>query len=252
MDGFEWKRQKWPWYAKAWLKLNEQLAMRTATHLIADHPGIENYLKRFVSPDKVSMIAYGAEAPKKQPSLAHLKSFGLEPNRYFLIIARAEPENNLHTLLNAYCQTDQSVPLVVVGDYTKSEYAIRLRANACKSIIFTGGIYDSETIQALRYHALAYLHGHSVGGTNPSLIESMACANLILAHKNQFNQGVLEQSGLYFHDEPSCRRQLVAIQEQSKSSKLSALKQHAFERFQAHYQWPVILDAYKQLLEHTV
>jgi len=199
MDGLEWKRDKWSVPAKAWLLLNEWLGARLAHHLVADHPAIAEHLARHTPRSKISIIPYGSRRSESiDPAM--LQQFGLVSKQYYLMIARPEPENSILEVVSGYSSRKRSRPLVVLGRYrpdTVPYHAAVMRA-AGPNVRFLGGIYDQRVVTALRQHALVYLHGHRVGGTNPSLVESLAAANPIIAHDNRFTRWVAGEAAVYF------------------------------------------------------
>lgn len=198
MDGLEWKRSKWNFILQRFAEFTEYLGARFSDALIADNEAIKAYLH-----DKYGkhsyFIPYGAQ-PVSQPSgNAHLKRLGLTRSSYYMLIARMEPENNVEMILDGYVASGDDRPFVVVGK-TITGYAGRLLEKYANNprIRFVGGIYDYDELSSLRWDSTLYFHGHSVGGTNPSLVEAMASRALIVAHENPFNRAVLESNALYF------------------------------------------------------
>ena len=199
IDGMEWKRSKYNKPTRKFLKFAESLAARNAQVLIADSPQMQyhfwnNYGK------KPFYIPYGAEIftqiDDSIPSTYHLA-----PNSYYLLVARMEPENNVEMILRGYMESNQSYPLLVIGN-TGNRFGKYLHSQfQSQRIRFGGPIYDQHTLNNLRYHSARYFHGHSVGGTNPSLLEAMACQCNIAAHNNVFNKTVLENGADYFSTE---------------------------------------------------
>ena len=129
--------------------------------------------------------------------------------KYALIVARPEPENSILTMIKAFSRKSRGIKLVVLGDYQSGhKYQREVLSSASSEVVFPGAIYDKEGIHSLRKNALFYLHGHTVGGTNPALVEALAAGLPILAHNNRFNRWVVGQGGEYFLDEDSCAEQL--------------------------------------------
>lgn len=198
MDGIEWSRQKWSWGQKVWLYINEFLGARIANHLIADHPEIARHLSRHIAHQKISTITYGAEAIT-EASDEPLRKFGVLPQGYFLVIGRPEPENSILEIVQAFSAKERGKYLVVLGKYSdRNKYHRAVLGSASKEVLFPGAIYESNIVRALRFHACAYIHGHQVGGTNPSLVESLAAGSAIIAHDNRFNRWVAGNSAIYF------------------------------------------------------
>ncbi len=247
MDGIEWSREKWGPLAKAWLWLNERLGCLLGNHLVADHPEILAHLATRVEADKITMIPYGANrAEEASPAL--LQSCGVEPGEYALVVARPEPENSILEIVEAFSERRRGRKLVVLGNYeaASNPFHARVLAAASGEVVFLGAIYDQRLVSALRYHAAFYIHGHKVGGTNPSLVESMAAGRAVLAHDNVFNRWVLGDGGLYFKGRADCGRaihQLFTDRDQRVS-----LGRHALERQQSLFTWEGVLQQYETLL----
>jgi glycosyltransferase involved in cell wall biosynthesis len=199
MDGLEWKRSKWNFVLQRFALLTEMLGARCSDALIADNEAIKDYL--FAKYGKHSyFIPYGAK-PVAEPAVGHLDAYRLQPGAYSMLIARMEPENNVEMVLDGYVASRDARPFLVVGKTTTrfGEAMVRKFA-AHERVRFLGGIYDYDVLSALRRHAAFYFHGHSVGGTNPSLVEAMATGAFVAAHDNAFNRSVLEGNALYFAD----------------------------------------------------
>ena len=209
MDGFEWRRQKWSGPQRAWLYLNERLACLLGNKLIADHPEVQSHLQTRVAASKIAMIPYGADLVRDaDPAL--LQPFGIEPGRYLLVVARAEPENSILEIVSAFSARPDGYRLLLVGafDTERYPYHAKVKAAACGEVSFLGALYDKRLVAALRSHCRLYVHGHQVGGTNPSLLESMAAGAPVLAHDNPFNRWVAGPAACYFRDVAGCRREL--------------------------------------------
>jgi glycosyltransferase involved in cell wall biosynthesis len=197
MDGLEWKRSKWNAILRRFARLTEVLGARHSDALIADNEAIREYLRREHGRES-HFIPYGAE-PYDDDRVDALESRGVSPGAYHMLIARMEPENNVEMILDGYVASGDSRPFLAVGKTGTrhgQELVAKYRGN--ERIRFLGGIYDYGALSALRRHAHLYFHGHSVGGTNPSLVEAMASGAMVAAHDNPFNRSVLEAGALYF------------------------------------------------------
>ncbi|MBD1395408.1 DUF1972 domain-containing protein [Mucilaginibacter glaciei] len=197
MDGLEWTRSKYSKPVQRFLKLAEKLAAVKSDHLIADSLQIQTYLKDKYGRE-ATYIPYGAELFDDNDTSV-LDEYKLRPFNYDMLIARMEPENSLEVILEGVAKANLDRPFLVIG-CAKTKYAKYLKSKFghCKQIRFYNGIYDMDKLNNLRYHANLYFHGHTVGGTNPSLLESMASNSLICSHKNKFNCDVLGDDALYF------------------------------------------------------
>lgn len=246
MDGIEWSRAKWSGVAKMWFWLNDWAGCYLGNHLVADHPQIKVHLSSRVSANKITMIAYGADAvghAAREPVLA----LGLEPGRFLTVIARAEPENSLLEVVQGFSSKPRGYQLVVLGNYQEANaYHRAVKSAASAEVRFVGAIYDKTVVQALRFHSAAYVHGHQVGGTNPSLVEALGAGNAVVAHDNRFNRWVAGDAAAYFAgaDAFSVRMdELLAGPET-----LLAMGARSRERFQDAFTWPDILAQYEALL----
>lgn len=196
MDGLEWKRSKYSKIVQTYLKRAEKWAVMFSDLLIADSIGIQDYLK-----DKYQCqpyyIPYSAEV-FHDPDENCISAYHIIKYNYNLVIARLEPENNIEIIIQSHLQTECKNPLLIIGSYQNQYGQLLYKKYHSERIRFLGAIYDQSVLNNLRYYSLFYLHGHSVGGTNPSLIEAMACKCLIIAHNNTFNKNILGTDAFYF------------------------------------------------------
>lgn len=246
MDGLEWKRAKWPLPHKIWLWINERLGCIFGDHLIADHPRIEDHLATRVRRNKITMIPYGADEISESDVSLILK-LGLEPQKYAVVIARPEPENSLLEIVRAFSSKKRIIKLVLLGSYDdRQPYHARVMAAASEDVIFLGAIYDKSIVSSIRKNALLYIHGHQVGGTNPSLVEAMGAGSPILAHDNQFNTWVAGEKSHYFIDEVECAGALDLLL--NEKDELESMSDSSRLRFRNNFTWASILNRYEILL----
>jgi glycosyltransferase involved in cell wall biosynthesis len=248
MDGLEWKRTKWSNFAKRYLRAMEYLAAKWSTMLVADAEGIADYLKkRYGNPDKVVMIPYGADIIKTPPDPGRLTSYGLEPGSYYLVVCRLEPENHVLEIIQGFAKTASRKKLVIVGDHKAgTPYTEALVRQEDERVIFLGSIYNQEQLIALRHHCLAYLHGHSVGGTNPSLLEAMACGNFVIAHDNVFNREVTGNHGWYFSDSGGVQQLLERLEAEGPPPQAVTIFRDIMKN---KYNWDIVADSYARLFQ---
>ncbi|WP_240617104.1 DUF1972 domain-containing protein [Nocardioides speluncae] len=247
MDGIEWKRGKWSRPKKTFLYANERLGCLLGNHLIADHPEIERHLATRVSGAKITMIPYGAPA-LRDSGLGPLAPFGLESRGYLTVVARPEKENSILEMVTGFSRRPRHVKLLVLGDYRPEEfnYHRAVLDAASDEVLFPGAIYDQEVVTALRFHSIAYLHGHTVGGTNPSLVEALGSGNPVIAHDNVYNRWVAGDAGLYFADTDSFEAALTRVlAEPGLRPQLAA---NACRRHREAFAWEAITDQYEQVL----
>jgi glycosyltransferase involved in cell wall biosynthesis len=251
MDGLEWRRQKWSTPEKAWLYLNERFGCWFGNHLVADHPEIANHLATRVSRRKITMIPYGAERVGKADA-SLLAQYGLLPGNYSIIIARPEPENNILEIVSAFSAKRRGSKLVVLGNYrpNKNDYHKQVVAAASDEVVFPGGIYDPATVAAIRYYATLYVHGHSVGGTNPSLVEALGAGASVLAHDNHFNQWVAGPGAHYFSAAEDCAQEFDRLL--GNADELRRMKIASIKRFNEGFAAEVECRTYEDLLERAL
>ena len=248
MDGIEWARAKWGPLAKSWFWLNERAACWLGDHLVADHPQIAVHLRTRVRAEKITTIPYGADVVSSAPT-EPVRSLGLEPGRFLTVIARPEPENSLLEVVAGFSTRPRGRQLVVMGNYDDDNHYHRaVRAAASAEVRFVGAIYDKTVVQALRFHSLAYVHGHQAGGTNPSLVEALGAGNAVVAHDNRFNRWVSQGGAVYFSNADSFSARMDEILTDPGLDQLNSLRQHGKKRFQALFTWPAILQQYEELL----
>jgi glycosyltransferase involved in cell wall biosynthesis len=198
MDGLEWKRSKWNTVIKRFTKWSEKVALNLSDIIISDNIGIQNYY-HIQFGKQTFFFPYGAEVVNTF-NIKCLTKYEVHPHKYHLIIARLEPENNIELMIQSYLESGVEEPLLIIGNLN-NVYGKKLRGRYSEGKIrFLGGLYDKSSIDSLRHFSKLYLHGHSVGGTNPSLLEAMACSCLIVAHSNEFNKSVMGEGGLYFEN----------------------------------------------------
>ncbi|MDF1837058.1 MAG: DUF1972 domain-containing protein [Planctomycetota bacterium] len=253
MDGLEWRRSKWGWFARTWLKAMEGIACKAAHRLVFDNQALADEVQTRRNPSaSISVLAYGAPLVVKAPSVEPLRALGLEAGRYHLMVCRFEPENHVLEIVRAAANRTGGAPLIVVSNTSQNNaWQKRVMAQACPLVRFLGPVYDPEVLRSLRFHSQLYLHGHSVGGTNPSLLEAMGCGNYILAHDNPFNREVLESMGRYFVDEEDLGQQLHAA-EQAPERQRRMIGDGARDRAMNHYSWDRVAKGYHELLVHEV
>lgn len=248
MDGIEWARSKWGAVAKLWFWLNDWMGCWVGNHLVADHPQIKAHLKTRVADNKITVIPYGADAVS-HASLEPVHALGLEAGKYLTLIARAEPENSVLEIVKGFSAKPRGYKLVVLGSYfADSAYHCSVKQAASDEVLFLGAIYDRTVVQALRFHCVAYVHGHQVGGTNPSLVEALGAGNAVFANDNRFNRWVAGAGAKFFKDAETfglCMDELV-----SNPESLDALRAHGQSRFKQSFTWPVVLQEYEALLTH--
>jgi Glycosyltransferase len=248
MDGLEWKRSKYSKKAQKFLKHAERWAAVHGDLLIADSMGIQQYLKETYNKES-DFIAYGSDI-FDQPDVSVLNAYSLNPYSYYMLMARMEPENNIETIIKGYLQSGSTKPLVVVGKTSNGFGTYLVNTYGHNSgIKFVGAIYDARIVNNLRYHAHLYFHGHSVGGTNPSLLEAMGSNTLIVAHGNVFNRTVLGDDAMYFMNEDEIAGIITNAKDKQQYNNWL---QNNTNKIQHQYSWPHIVDLYEESLQKAV
>jgi glycosyltransferase involved in cell wall biosynthesis len=246
VDGLEWKRTKWGGGGRAYYRNAEALSVRWSDALIADAPGIADYYRTEFGA-QTRLISYGAPVLRDLPS-DRLDRLGLEPGRFHLVVARFEPENHVHLAVEGFRASSAELPLVVVGSAPYAdEYTARITelAGDDPRIRLVGAVWDQDELDQLYAHSLTYIHGHSVGGTNPSLLRAIGAGAAVIAYDVTFNRGVLGEHGRWFLTPADVAREVEAYEADPASARANglALQDHAAE----HYTWDGVTDGYEAL-----
>ena len=246
MDGLEWKRSKYHPLVRRFLAKAEAWAVKSSDYLIADNTAIQEYLKEKYRVSS-TYIPYGAEV-FHSPDVSALNEYGILPGGYDLIIARMEPENNIETILDGVAQSSRQRMCLVVGKHKATPFGRYLAQKYEKqaNIRFLGGIYNQGLLDNLRHYACYYFHGHSVGGTNPSLLEAMGSQVCIAAHNNAFNRAILGEDALYF----SNADQVSSLLDQEPNPGVAkAMIQANAEKIRNLYSWDKINAEYLSFIK---
>jgi len=242
MDGLEWKRSKFSKKVQYFLKQAEKWAVNTSDHLVADSIGIQQHLKNSFDV-AATYIPYGADV-FHSPNIEALKEYNLQEFNYAMLVARMEPENNVETILDGFDRSGEKKTFLVVGK-TENAFGTYLKDKFRENpnIKFLGGIYDINILNNLRYFTAAYFHGHSVGGTNPSLLEAMSSNAFIVANDNIFNKSILGEDALYF----STSDDVAQILTKDLSLKRDVYTKNNIRKIETLYTWDKIINDYEEL-----
>lgn len=242
MDGLEWKRSKYSRPVQQYLKWAERLGVVFSDYLIADSVGIQDYLAKKYKKDSV-YIPYGANVFIDADESV-LTEWGLKPFQYDMLIARLEPENNIETILEGFSRSAVERQMIVVGN-VNTKYGQYIQAKyGDDRINYIGYVSGIEKLDSLRYYSNIYFHGHTVGGTNPSLLEAMASNALICAHNNVFNKAILGEDALFFETANDIVSVLEANQKELTQSELL----NNTKKIDSLYSWPRIIEQYEDFL----
>ena len=244
VDGLEWRRAKWGDAGRRYYRTAESLAVRWSDALIADAQGIADYYRHeFGAPSR--LISYGA--PLVGDASHRLGELGLTSRGYHLVVARFEPENHVELAVRGYAASAARLPLVVVGSAPyAADYTERVHAAADARVRFLGGVWDPELLDQLFANAQTYVHGHSVGGTNPALLRAIGAGAPTVAFDVVFNREVLGEHGRYFADAD----ELVAEIEDAEANPAGTQARGVALRLRARdYDWADVASRYETLLE---
>ena len=249
MDGLEWRRTKYNKRVQRFILHAEKLAVKTSDFLIADSIGIQSYLLKTYKRDSI-YIPYGTDI-FKEPNPNVLEAFNALPYGYNLLIARMEPENSIEIILDGVCSSHSAQPFLVVGNPNGNDfgrYLVRKYAHETR-IRFLGAIYNLKILNNLRYYSNLYFHGHTVGGTNPSLLEAMASNSLICAHNNEFNNSILGNEAFYF----STKQEATTLIDSNIMKEIfSGYLQANLRKIETLYLWEKIIKDYEIAFQQYV
>lgn len=213
IDGLEHRREKWKPWVRRFLRYSEAKAVKYGNVIIADNKGISDYVRKKYGRSS-ELIAYGGDHAMRtldeNKVKSILKKYGLKEGEYAITVCRIEPENNSRLVLDAFSRTDY--PLLYIGNWDHSEYSRKVREDYSrfKNLLLVDGIYDLDILYALRSKASLYIHGHSAGGTNPSLVEAMTLGKTIIAYDVIYNRETTEGKALYFKNIEDLERLIKA------------------------------------------
>lgn len=245
VDGLEWKRAKWQGAGARYYRWAEKRAARSGLALIADAQGIADHLRETYAVGS-HVIPYGA--PILHPGTDRLETLDLSPQRYHLVVARLEPENHVDVIVRGYAGSASEHPLVVVGSapYGDAHIADIRRAAGGSDTRLIGAVWDQDLLNQLYAHSLSYLHGHSVGGTNPSLLRALGCAAPVTAFDVNFNREVTAGHARFFTDPDSVSTQIRADDADPNGAKERGRlgQEHAA----VTYRWDDVAERYLRML----
>ncbi|HUZ61636.1 MAG TPA: DUF1972 domain-containing protein [Hanamia sp.] len=244
MDGLEWKRSKYNYLTKQFLKQAEKWAVKYSHFYIADSIVIQNYLQKKYQ-IQCKYIPYGSEISYLNNN-SLLPYYHISKAEYYLLMARMEPENNIETILDGFNKSTSDKKFLVIGN-TNNSFGQKLvnKFKADKRILFAGAIYDSAVTNTLKYFSSLYFHGHSVGGTNPSLLEAMGSRSLIAAHQNEFNLSVLQKDAYYFKSSKDVEQLIESV---NRDKKEEQMVQNNLLKIEKKYNWPSIINQYNEFI----
>lgn len=244
VDGIEWRRDKWTGFARWWLRQSERWAVRFSDVVVTDNGGIAMHISETYGRDCV-VVAYGGDHAVRVQAKPYEGS--PLPAGYALALCRIEPENNIAMILEAFAQTS-SVPLVFIGNWAKSSFGreLRQRYRGCEHLVLLDPIYDPGVLRTIRSEARMYIHGHSAGGTNPSLVEIMHFGVPVLAFDCVFNRYTTEGAAIFYRSAEELSAAVSGLQPDMQRNVGAEMLRIARER----YTWEAIGQQYFRLLAH--
>lgn len=256
-DGLEWKRGKWSAPEKAFLRYCEKCLVRGSDLLVCDSVSIERYIHETYAAKapRTCYIAYGAKIQRSACSEEKLQKwyekFGLKKQGYYLIVGRFVPENNYEAMIREFIQSDTKHDLVLITNIEKNKFYDELKQKTAfdrdPRIKFVGTVYDQELLKKIREEAFAYLHGHEVGGTNPSLLEAMASTKVNLLLDVGFNREVAEDAALYWDKTAGSLAEVIRRADALSEEERNCLRDRAQDRISERFNWPSICAAYEEV-----
>ncbi len=256
-DGLEWMRDKWSWWIKICFKLSEYCMIKHSDVVVCDSKAIQNYVNtKYKKFNKITyFIPYGAYLNQKECKTDIVKKmykkYQLDEDNYYLLVGRFVPENNYELIIKEFMASSSKKDLVIISNIEKNKFYNLLKEktkfDTDKRIKFVGAVYDKDSLYYFRKHAFAYIHGHSAGGTNPSLLESLASTKLNILFHAIYNVEVGLTSCFYFSKKD---HDLVRIIKKVENLDTMAIKKYeklAHERIKNEYTWTLIVDKYKNI-----
>ena len=254
-DGLEWKRKKWNALEKHFLRYCEKCLVQNSDLAICDSVSIQQYIEdTYKSKVKeTTFIAYGAdlEEPKYEEEYEKwYTTHGIAKAKYYLIVGRFVPDNNYETMISEFIKSKTEKDLVIVTNVEKDKFykklAEKTRFESDQRIKFVGTVYDKDLLKIIRQNAFAYIHGHEVGGTNPSLLEALAYTNLNLVYNVDFNREVSQNAALYWTKESGNLASLIDRVDDILPESAFEFHHAALERIHEAYNWPSIIYKYEK------
>lgn len=258
-DGHEWKRGKWNAAIRQYWKASERLMVKHADLLVCDSVNIEKYIKedyRKYNP-KTTFIAYGADVEKSiladndEKLINWYKEKRVKSKEYYLVVGRFVPENNYETMITEFMKSKTKKDFVLITNVEQNKFYEQLKEKTGfdkdSRIKFVGTVYDQELLKKIRENAYGYLHGHEVGGTNPSLLEALATTDLNILLDVGFNREVGMDGAVYFSKDEENLSNLINKLDNEDVENIIKLGSKAKKRIQQEYAWEIIVKSYENL-----
>ncbi len=247
--GLDWLRNKWSRFAQRVIYYTCKVTVKYSKIVVSDNLKIQEYIKQDFGRDSY-FIAYGGDQSQHLPITPEMvEKYPFLKGKYAFEVARIQPDNNIEMLMKAFMMAD-SIPFVLVGNWNKSEYGIEIKKKyeGKKNLILLDAIYDKSILDVLRSNCYFYVHGHSAGGTNPSLCEAMHLGLPILAFSNGYNQNTTFNKALYFNDENQLKEMILTVKDEELKRIGNDMEVLAIQ----HYRWEYIASEYEKLCYRIV
>jgi glycosyltransferase involved in cell wall biosynthesis len=245
IGGLDWKRSKWSPFAQRVIRKAESLLVKNSGEIISDNKGIQDYILRTYSRTS-SLIAYGGDqAQTIGIGTKDVETYPFLKDNYAFSVTRIQPDNNIDMILDAF-SGQEAMPFVMVGNWNNSSYGLKTKSKYQNrgKLILLDAIYDREKLDVLRSNCTIYIHGHSAGGTNPSLVEAMYLGLPVFAYASGYNEYTTENKALYFNN----LQELIHLISNYKEVDLKAVGDELETIANKKYRWKIVAEKYKELI----
>ena len=256
-DGLEWKREKWNYLIKQYFKISERTMIKSSNYVVCDSKSILDYVNNKYKKYKTKKIyiAYGAYLKNNDNINSKIKNYmntnNIKSHKYYLYVGRFVPENNIELIIKEFMKTKTNNDLVIISNVTKNNFYDELveKTNflSDKRIKFVGSLYDDDILRSIRKKCIAYIHGHSKGGTNPSLLEALSVTDLNILYDVSYNREVGLDSVLYFNKDNNSLKNVIERVENMNSDEITKYGNMAKKRISDDYTWNLVVEKYKKL-----
>ncbi|WP_373305662.1 beta 1-4 rhamnosyltransferase Cps2T [Secundilactobacillus yichangensis] len=258
-DGHEWKRTKWSVPVRLYWKCSERLMIKYADLVVCDNRKIEEYIEHEYQNfhPKTTFIAYGTDISSSKLKAENkivnkwFRSNRVKLKNYYLIVGRFVPENNYETMIREFMSSSTTKDLVIITNVQENVFYRKIKANTHfdtdNRIKFVGTVYNQELLKFIRENAYGYLHGHEVGGTNPSLLEALASTQINLIVNVGFNRDVAKDTAIYWNKDTGSLAKAIKAADSYSEEDLKKAKENALEVIKKEYTWPIIVQKYEEL-----
>ncbi len=261
-DGLEWKREKWSWWIKKCFKISERYCIKYSDYCVCDSASIESYIKQeyqnYHTPTKfIAFGAYENRNPKKSQTAEELfQKYQIKEKEYYLIVGRFIPENNYETMIREFMKSNTKKDLIIICNVEENKFYQELKEKtnflSDKRIKFIGTVYEEETLLYFRKQAFAYIHGHSVGGTNPSLLEALSITDINILYDVCYNKEVGENSCFYFNKEENNLKKVIEMVENLNKKERTKYSDLAKKRIHEAYTWDIVVNRYSEVFDKLI